>query len=91
MGQHTYSCSTPVSGGVARGRAILRGRVSYGIILRCLSGVVLEGLGVVTDNYASCCCEVRQRRCGLVSPFLSPFVRFFSHPNLLSLAAIVPA
>jgi hypothetical protein len=44
-------------GGVARGRVIIRGigvvargSVSYGIILRCLSGVVLGGLGVVTGR-----------------------------------------
>jgi hypothetical protein len=44
-------------GGVARGRVIIRGigvvawgSVSYGIIIRWLSGVVLGGLGVVTGR-----------------------------------------
>ncbi len=37
---------------------VARGRVSYGIILLCLDGVVLEGLGVVTGNNVSCCCDL---------------------------------
>jgi hypothetical protein len=59
-------------GGVAWDRIILRGvgvvargSVSSGIILFCLSGVVIEGLGLYVG-----CCVVMRRGCGLLPTIL---------------------
>ncbi len=71
-----------LGGVVIRGLGVVaRGSICSRVVFRCLSVVVLW--------VCSCCRVVDSHSTDFPSPFLSPFYPIFSHPHLLSLAAIL--